>query len=242
MPIVLQLLGFSCQFDDPSFPSSSPKVSSSGLETMGRVGMVGEDTQPLDGKDTEVGHAKAPVANHGAESLNNESKVEEAMPARRRTYRTCTVFSNYPLGSYDDDSQTLSRLGPPSLIGVEHVFVLASEPQALDVGAQGNRWVSPPSVITARVLDRIRKSGLVRGVQWAVLPLHPYFRDITAYFGMYPTQITSKGIKRTNHPLRWIVCHFIVLLEYLDSSLVGVLSRWLGLLVEFTMTKTKNLG
>uniref|UniRef100_A0A803PZE9 Uncharacterized protein n=1 Tax=Cannabis sativa TaxID=3483 RepID=A0A803PZE9_CANSA len=52
----------------------------------GTVKIVEEGTPPLDGGDPEVGQAEVLVANHGIESPNNKSKVEEAVPARKSLY------------------------------------------------------------------------------------------------------------------------------------------------------------
>uniref|UniRef100_A0A803QIG7 Reverse transcriptase domain-containing protein n=1 Tax=Cannabis sativa TaxID=3483 RepID=A0A803QIG7_CANSA len=73
------------------------------VATMGRVRAVEEATQPHEEGDLEIGQAKVPKVDQGVEGSYYESKVKEAMPVRRRTYRTCSVLPNDPLGGYDTD-------------------------------------------------------------------------------------------------------------------------------------------
>uniref|UniRef100_A0A803P948 Uncharacterized protein n=1 Tax=Cannabis sativa TaxID=3483 RepID=A0A803P948_CANSA len=61
--------------------------------------------------------------------------------------------------------EPLNRLGQPLVIGMDHVLMQSSEPQVLDAGSQGDRWVSPASVIPTKTFNRILASGLV-GHQW----------------------------------------------------------------------------
>uniref|UniRef100_A0A803PSN3 Uncharacterized protein n=1 Tax=Cannabis sativa TaxID=3483 RepID=A0A803PSN3_CANSA len=101
-------------------------------------------------------------------------------------------------------------------------FEQSSELEILDARSQGDKWVSPASTLFDEAFSNILASGLVKGLHcetprrnyrahrlplgwltWsechiehgAVLPLHQYFLDITAYFGMCSTQFTPKSVK-----------------------------------------------
>uniref|UniRef100_A0A803PCA8 Uncharacterized protein n=1 Tax=Cannabis sativa TaxID=3483 RepID=A0A803PCA8_CANSA len=135
---------------------------------------------------------EVPDVNQGAESPDTESDLEKAALVRRKRYKTCIVLSNCPLSHYDANGNLLNKLGEPSVLGLDHVLNQSFEPEILNARSQGANWVSPASTLSVDAFSKILASGLVRGV---VLPLHPYFRDIAAYFGMCPTQISSKSIK-----------------------------------------------
>uniref|UniRef100_A0A803P4M7 Uncharacterized protein n=1 Tax=Cannabis sativa TaxID=3483 RepID=A0A803P4M7_CANSA len=104
-----------------SAPPSNPHVSR--VVTIDRVGIVEEATQPLDDRDPEVSQEEVHVVNQGAKSLETESEVEEALPAKRRMNKTYVVFSNSPLCLYDDHRQPLNRLDQASMVRLDRVLV-----------------------------------------------------------------------------------------------------------------------
>uniref|UniRef100_A0A803Q5W7 Uncharacterized protein n=1 Tax=Cannabis sativa TaxID=3483 RepID=A0A803Q5W7_CANSA len=95
---------------------------------MGRVSIVKEAAQQFNNRNPEVGEAEVPVAHQRVEIPYNNSKVEKAVLARRMTYKTCTIFFDSPLGSYDIDRNLLNRLGEPSVIGVDHALIQEASP------------------------------------------------------------------------------------------------------------------
>uniref|UniRef100_A0A803NJM0 Uncharacterized protein n=1 Tax=Cannabis sativa TaxID=3483 RepID=A0A803NJM0_CANSA len=52
-------------------------------------------------EEVEAPVAEQPEADRDKENSDSASEIEEAMPARRQ-YKTCVVFPNNPLGSYDE--------------------------------------------------------------------------------------------------------------------------------------------
>uniref|UniRef100_A0A803NHD5 Uncharacterized protein n=1 Tax=Cannabis sativa TaxID=3483 RepID=A0A803NHD5_CANSA len=89
---------------------------------------------------------------------------------------------------------------------------------------EGSSVVPPPSILTFKRLTNLLDEGLLRGVeaflphprqlatdlgegfcawsrpyanQGAILPLHPYFKEMSNYYKIYPTQFTPKGINDT---------------------------------------------
>uniref|UniRef100_A0A803PVJ8 Uncharacterized protein n=1 Tax=Cannabis sativa TaxID=3483 RepID=A0A803PVJ8_CANSA len=79
---------------------------------------------------------------------NNAFEVEEVVSARRQ-YKTCVVFLNNPLGSYDEVKQPLNSFGRLSKVRIYHVMEESAEPRVLEHGDQQNRWISPSSSISS---------------------------------------------------------------------------------------------
>uniref|UniRef100_A0A803Q0D6 Uncharacterized protein n=1 Tax=Cannabis sativa TaxID=3483 RepID=A0A803Q0D6_CANSA len=144
---------------------------------MGRVGIVEDATHSLDGREPEVGQAKAPVANHDVEIWDSESEVEEVLPARR-------------------------RLGQSSMIGVDHVLIKAAKPQVLDQGPQelGEERRSPLPALDSQRHRWGRHTTNQAGGQISSLPtcpcLHLEAREARTRYGFYMQRSSWKAFRR----------------------------------------------